>query len=140
VHLGCHSDVPGGLWFVRWRNGKGYKQAPLGTADDHLQEGTLDYNAAVRSVRKQVEEARKDARAASDGVPLTVRSTVEAYVAAATHATADAGGVSFGPTPHHVLDVTSSVKTSAANTAPSPPRLWQAFSPFFDGIRPPEMA
>ena len=83
VHLGYRKGkgARGGMWFVRWRNGRGYRQAPLGVADDELHEGTLDYNAAVRHARKKVEDARKEARAAADGPASTVGTALEAYVA-----------------------------------------------------------
>jgi integrase len=54
---------------------------PLGTADDEISEGTMDYDAAVRAAKKRVEEARAEARAAAEGAPLTVRSVVETYIA-----------------------------------------------------------
>ena len=83
MHLGYRKgkDKRGGVWFVRWRNGRGYRQVSVGVADDELREGTLDYNAAVRQARKKVEDARKEARAAADGPAATVRSAVEDYVA-----------------------------------------------------------
>ena len=36
VHLGYRKGKRGGVWLVRWRHGPGYRQAPLGTADDSL--------------------------------------------------------------------------------------------------------
>jgi integrase len=81
VHLGYRKNKRGGMWFVRWRNGRGYRQVSLGVADDELREGTLNYDAAVRKARKAVEAARKEARAAADGPAPTVRAAVEAYVA-----------------------------------------------------------
>ena len=47
VHLGYRKGRRGGVWLVRWRNGIGYWQAPLGTADDEFKEGTLDYEACA---------------------------------------------------------------------------------------------
>ena len=82
VHLGYRKGRRGGVWLVRWRNGVGYLQAPIGTADDELKEGTLDYEAARRSARKRVEEHRAEAKAAAVGPILTVRSIVEGYTAA----------------------------------------------------------
>jgi integrase len=81
VHLGYRKGKSGGVWFVRWRNGQGYRQVSIEVADDELREGTLDYNAAVRQARKTVEAARKEARAAAEGTPPTVRMAVAAYVA-----------------------------------------------------------
>ena len=82
VHLGYRKGARGGVWFVRWRNGRGYRQIPIGIADDELREGTLDYGAAVSEARKVVEQARKEARAAADGPAVTVRVAVEDYVRA----------------------------------------------------------
>lgn len=82
VHLGYRRGKRGGVWFVRWRNGAGYRQRPIGVADDELREGTLDYNAAVGQARRTVEGARKEARAEAEGPALTVRSAVAVYVAA----------------------------------------------------------
>lgn len=82
VHVGYRKGKRGGgAWLVRWRNGTGYRQKPLGTADDEIAEGTLDFNAAVRAAKMSVEEARAEARAAAEGPPLTVRLAVEAYIA-----------------------------------------------------------
>jgi integrase len=84
VHLGYRKGIRGGVWMVRWRNrgpGANYLQAPLGTADDEIKEGTLDYEAARRAARATVEAARADAKAAADGPMLTVRLVVEAYIA-----------------------------------------------------------
>lgn len=80
VHLGYRKARHGGVWLVRWRNGIGYRQQPLGTADDALKEGALDYNAAVRSARASVEAARAEAKATAEGPLLTVCLAVEAYI------------------------------------------------------------
>jgi integrase len=82
VHLGYRKGQHGGTWLVRWRHpGGGYRQAPLGVADDKVSEGTLSYDAAYRAARDHVERVRKDARAAAEGPVLTVRRAVEAYIA-----------------------------------------------------------
>lgn len=81
VHLGYRKGKRGGVWLVRWRNDPGYRQQPLGIADDELHEGTLDYEAARRAARVTVEAARTEAKAAAEGPALTVRLAVEAYVA-----------------------------------------------------------
>lgn len=81
VHLGYRKGKRGGEWLVRWRSGAGYKRLRVGTADDHLKAGTLDYDAAVRTARKLVEQARIEAEAQAAGAPLTVREAVNAYVA-----------------------------------------------------------
>jgi Site-specific recombinase XerD len=81
VHLGYRKGKRGGVWLVRWRNGVGYRQERLGTADDEMREDTLDFNAAVKAARASVEAARIEARATADGPKLTVRYAVEAYVA-----------------------------------------------------------
>ena len=41
VHLGYRKGKRGGVWLVRWRSGKGYRQAPLGTADDTMKTDTI---------------------------------------------------------------------------------------------------
>ena len=81
THLGYRKGKHGGNWLVRWRNGEGYRQTPIGTADDVIAVGTLDYNAAVRAGRTMVEAVRSEARARADGPLLTVRSAVESYIA-----------------------------------------------------------
>jgi len=80
THLGYRKGKHGGIWLVRWRNGTGYRQAPIGTADDSITAGTLDYNAAVRVARAKVETVRAEARARADGPVLTVRSAIESYI------------------------------------------------------------
>lgn len=79
THLGYRKGVRGGVWLVRWRNGEGYRQDRIGTADDEISEGTLDYTTAVRSARDRVEVARREDLAASTGEIQTVRTAVLAY-------------------------------------------------------------
>lgn len=79
THLAYRKGKRGGVWFVRWRSGKGYKQAPLGPADDVIKVGSLAYEAAVRAARAAVEAARTEEKAAAEGPPLTVHAAVEAY-------------------------------------------------------------
>ncbi len=79
THLGYRKGVRGGVWLVRWRTGSGYRQDRLGTADDELSEGTLDYAAAVRAARDRVEAARIEDQAASAGPIQTVRTAVLSY-------------------------------------------------------------
>lgn len=81
VHLGYRKGRRGGVWLVRWRNGAGYRQEKIGTADDRIAEGTLDFNAAVLKARIAVEAARSEAKARADGPLLRVRMAVEAYIA-----------------------------------------------------------
>jgi integrase len=80
IHLGYRKGKRGGVWLVRWRNGTGYRQMPIGTTDDIVKEGTLDFNAAVTKARNEVTAARIKAKAAADGPILTVRSAAETYV------------------------------------------------------------
>lgn len=80
VHLGYRKGKRGGTWVARWRNGEGYRQAPLGAADDNLKAGTLDFDAAIRAARAAVEEARTEAAAAAAGPALTVASAVSDYI------------------------------------------------------------
>lgn len=80
THLGYRKGKRAGVWLVRWRNGAGYRQASLGTADDHITEGTLTFADAVKAARSHVEQARRDAKASVDGAPQTVLSAVQAYM------------------------------------------------------------
>ncbi len=80
IHLGYRKGKRGGVWLVRWRNGTGYRQKKLGTADDELKEGTLDFDAAVREARTVVKAERMRQRAEAEGPILTVRSAVESYM------------------------------------------------------------
>ncbi|MEQ1771462.1 MAG: tyrosine-type recombinase/integrase [Devosia sp.] len=59
----------------------GYKQAKVGTADDVISTGTLDYQAASKLAREIVEQGRLEAKAQADGPTLTVRLAVADYVA-----------------------------------------------------------
>jgi integrase len=81
VQLGYRKGKRGGIWLVRWYDGKAYSQRKLGTADDELSEGTLDFAAAVKAARTVVETERRNQRAVVEGEPLTVRSAVTTYVA-----------------------------------------------------------
>lgn len=81
VHLGYRKGKRGGVWLVRWRNGTGYRQERLGTADDEIAEGTLTYSDAVMAGRETVAVARREARAAADGPAQTVRTAVATYIA-----------------------------------------------------------
>jgi len=80
VHLGYRKGKRGGVWLVRWRNGTGYRQERIGTADDEIREDTLDFSAAVKTARERVETARIEARAMASGPKLTVRLAVENYI------------------------------------------------------------
>lgn len=80
VHLGYRKGERGGVWLVRWRNGGGYRQKRIATADDALKEGVLDYHAAVKLGREIVEDKRKEARVAAEGPVPTVASAVNAYL------------------------------------------------------------
>jgi len=81
THLGYRKGKRAGVWLVRWRHGKAYRQAPLGTADDVLKVGTLSYESAAKAARETVEKARADALAEAAGPVITVRSAIEAYIA-----------------------------------------------------------
>jgi integrase len=83
VHLGYRKAVKGGKWLVRWRVGKGYRQTPLGTADDVLEADgneTLSFDQARQAARDCVEAARLSAAVAAAGPIPTVRSAIEAYL------------------------------------------------------------
>jgi integrase len=73
---------------VRWRTALGYNRAQLGTADDVVAVGTLDYEAARRAARDHVNKLRDDAETAKQkaeleaaGKPITVAHAVERYIA-----------------------------------------------------------
>lgn len=80
VHLGYRKGRRGGSWLVRWYLGGAYRQRPLGTADDELSEGTLDFEQAVRAGRELVQAERRKAKAAAAGPVLTVGQAVASYV------------------------------------------------------------
>ena len=82
VHLGYRKGKRGGAWLVRWYLGGAYRQRSLGTADDELSEGTLDFDKAVRAGRELVEAERRKDKAIAAGPALTVRKAVETYSAA----------------------------------------------------------
>lgn len=81
VHLGYRKGKRGGVWLVRWRSGEGYRQKPIGTADDEIAIGSIDFNGAVKAARGIVEQERLDEAARAAGPVLTVRSAVETYIA-----------------------------------------------------------
>lgn len=81
VHLGYRKGKRSGVWLVRWRDGKGYRQASLGAADDTIKAGSLSFAKAEAAARAKVEEARTAALAASMGATPTVGSAVERYIA-----------------------------------------------------------
>jgi integrase len=88
VHLGYRKGKSGGVWLVRWRTALGYNRAQLGTADDVVAAGTLDYEAARRAARDYVNKLRDDADAAKQkaameaaGQPITVTDAIVRYVA-----------------------------------------------------------
>ncbi len=82
AHLGYRRGKRGGVWVARWRCGKGYRQAPIGVADDLVAEGSMDFYAAKKRAIEVIEEARRSAAADRAGPALTVASAVEAYVRA----------------------------------------------------------
>lgn len=80
THLGYRKGKRFGVWLVRWRDGKGYRQAPLGTADDAIKAGTLSFDAALKAAREHVEKARADAAAEAAGPVVTVGAAIESYI------------------------------------------------------------
>lgn len=80
VHLGYRKGLRGGTWLVRWRSEKGYRQKPLGTADDVIRQGNLDFIGAVKKARDYVTAARSAVVANEVGLQLTVALAVETYV------------------------------------------------------------
>jgi integrase len=82
THLGYRKGARAGRWLVRWRNGVGYLQATLATADDVLTADgrtTMTFDQASRAARDHVERARADAAAVADGPTQTVRMATECY-------------------------------------------------------------
>jgi integrase len=82
VHIGYRKGKRSGVWLVRWRVGDGYRQKPIGPADDVMKEGALSFDAAEKEGRKIVEAARREEKALAAGPLLTVRSAAEAYIKA----------------------------------------------------------
>ncbi|MDF2638445.1 MAG: integrase family protein [Novosphingobium lindaniclasticum] len=81
VHLGYRRGKRGGFWVVRWRDSGAYQQQALGTADDEIETGTLDFSAAVRAARAVILGVRGEGEVVDQAPDLTVRTAVEAYVA-----------------------------------------------------------
>lgn len=81
IHLGYRKAKRGGTWLVRWRAGTGYIQKSLGTADDAIRVGTIDFHSATKIARQTVETARDEAKFVAEGPPITVRVVVSAYIA-----------------------------------------------------------
>lgn len=81
VHLGYRKSKRAGVWLVRWRVGKGYRQEAIGSADDMIAVGTLDFRGAVNSARKLVEEKRTEQIIEAAGPTETIRSAMTTYVA-----------------------------------------------------------
>ena len=82
VHLGYRKGKSGGGWIVRWRSGPGYRQAPLGTADDVLDAdgaNTFSYAQAASARRSHVTKTRYDDRAAAEGPTPSVKTACEDY-------------------------------------------------------------
>lgn len=82
THLGYRKGKRAGVWLARWRDGKGYRQAPLGSADDAIKAGTLSFDAALKAARGVVEKARADAAAEAAGPIVTIGAAIERYIAA----------------------------------------------------------
>lgn len=80
VHLGYRRGKRGGSWLVRWWVGDRYKQEALGSADDELGEGTLDFEAALRAARLLVDTRRAEAREAAAAPALNVSDAVMPYI------------------------------------------------------------
>ncbi|MFI0847890.1 tyrosine-type recombinase/integrase [Mesorhizobium sp. IMUNJ 23232] len=82
VHLGYVKGKRSGRWVVRYgTNGSDYIIATLGPADDVIDVGTLDFEAAKRAAREHVALARRQAEIEAAGPVLTVRDALETYVA-----------------------------------------------------------
>lgn len=84
THLGYRKSARAGSWLVRWRVGKGYRQAPLATADDAIEadgDATLTFAQAESAARRHVAERRADEALEAAGPVLTVKMAIDEYVA-----------------------------------------------------------
>ncbi len=80
MHIGYRKSKAGGVWLVRWRNGRGYKQEAIGTADDVI--GPEHWIMTPRSAQHgRLSKLLALQKAAADGPPITVRIAVEEYIA-----------------------------------------------------------
>lgn len=80
VHLLYRKGKRGGVWGVRLYLGVGqYRREKLGTADDIIAEGNLDFDAACRAARDLVAQWRREETAKAAGPILTVRLAVTRY-------------------------------------------------------------
>ncbi len=82
VHLGYRKALRGGRWIVRWRVGTGYKQVPLGGADDVIAADgveSLTFDQASRAARLHVENARRPAPIKAIGPLPTVQMAADAH-------------------------------------------------------------
>jgi integrase len=84
IHLGYRKCRRGGAWLVRWytHRNRCYQRIDLGFADDVIDEGTLDFNTAVKAAKEAVAKARRKIAADAAGPVLTVRLALEQYIAA----------------------------------------------------------
>ncbi len=88
IHIGYRRTVRrSGAWLVRWRAGKGYKQEPIGTADDAMRPDgreVFSYAHAEVEARRIVSVRREEAARAAEGPALpdiTVAIAVTEYIA-----------------------------------------------------------
>ncbi len=82
VHLGYRKALRGGRWIVRWRVGAGYRQVPLGGADDVIAADgveSLTFDQALRAARLHVEHARRPAPIEAVGPLPTVQLAADAH-------------------------------------------------------------
>lgn len=82
-HIGFRRSARGGRWLVRWRVGKGYRQAPLGAANDDNDRptpGRLTFTEADRAAQEVLKRERSKGDMAAK-VP-TVAEAVADYVKA----------------------------------------------------------
>ncbi len=81
IHLGYRKQKRGGRWVVRWYVGdKKYQQGTLGTADDLVAEGNLNFEQAIKQARETVTGAREQTACAALAPPETVRSVLDVYI------------------------------------------------------------
>lgn len=129
VHLGYRKKKRGGSWLVRWRAGTGYRQAPVGTADDALAEGTLSYEPAMRAAKAIVEAARTEAKIATAGPAPTIRDALVSYAGKALNGPAPSPICSWRttttPKRHWGRPERPSKASCKRRSPPSPAQRWR---------------
>ncbi|OCC05078.1 hypothetical protein BA190_09185 [Labrys sp. WJW] len=86
IHIGYRSRAKGGRWQYRWRIEGVYRKGTLpGATDDESPANgldVLDYSQAVAKVKETIADLRAKAVIEASGPVQTVRTAVDAYIAA----------------------------------------------------------